>query len=95
MEALSFKLPAGLRRRLADEARRRRVSQSTIIRESLQATLLEAPRTRGELSCTDLAGDLVGSVRGPRDASTNKRYLEEALLADYYKHTGRAKKRRR
>jgi hypothetical protein len=37
-----------------------------------------------------VAGDLIGSVRGdPRDASTNKRYLDEAILADYYK---RAKK---
>ena len=29
---------------------------------------------------------LVGSVRGgPRDASTSKRYLDEAILADYLK----------
>lgn len=37
----------------------------------------------GEPSCADLARELIGSVRGgPRDASTNKRYLEEAVLAD-------------
>ena len=29
------------------------------------------------ISCADLAGDLVGSLRGPRDASTNKKYLED------------------
>lgn len=48
------------------------------------------------LSCADLAGDLIGSVRGgPRDASTNKRYVEEAILADYFKtkRVRRAKKR--
>ena len=91
MELISFKLPPVLRRRLADEARRRRVSQSAVIRESLESTLLEQPRARGELSCADLAGDLIGSLRGPGDASTNKRYLEEAILAD----AKRAKKRRR
>jgi len=93
MDALSFKLPPVLRRRLAEEARRRRVSQSTILRESLEAALMEQPRARGELSCADLAGDLIGSMRGPRDASTNKRYLEEAIVADYTKRGG--KKRRR
>lgn len=93
MDALSFKLPPVLRRRLAEEARRRRVSQSTILRESLEAALMEQPRARGELSCADLAGDLIGSMRGPRDASTNKRYLEEAILSDYTKRGG--KKRRR
>jgi len=93
MDALSFKLPPVLRRRLAEEASRRRVSQSTVIRESLEAALMEQPRARGELSCADLAGDLIGSMRGPRDASTNKRYLEEAIVADTTKRG--AKKRRR
>lgn len=91
MELISFKLPTTLRRRLADEARRRRVSQSSLIRETLQSALVDRPRARGELSCADLAGDLIGSFRGPRDASTNPRYLEEAILAD----AKRGKKRRR
>ena len=98
MELVSFKLPPQLRKRLAEEARRRRVSLAAVIRESLQATLLERPSARGELTCADLAGDLIGSVRGgPRDASTNKRYLDEAILADYFraKRVRRAKKRRR
>jgi hypothetical protein len=93
VESLSFKVPSGLRRRLAEEARRRRVSQSTLIRESLEAALMEQPRARGELSCADLAGDLIGSMRGPRDASTNRKHLEEAIVADYTKRAG--KKRRR
>ena|SRR5437879_5840213 len=93
MELVSFKLPAALRRRVAAEARRRGVSQAAVIRESLESALVERPAASGELSCADLAGDLIGSVRGgPRDASTSKRYLDEAILADYYK---RAKKRRR
>jgi hypothetical protein len=91
MDLISFKLPPVLRRRLVAEARRRRVSQATIIRETLEAALLEAPRRRGELTCADLAGDLVGSVNGPPDLSTNERYLEEAIVAD----AGRGRKRRR
>ena len=98
MDLVSFKLPPQLRKRLAEEARRRRVSQAAVIRESLQTTLLERPAARGELTCADLAGDLIGSVRGgPRDASTNKRYLDEAIFADYFKvkRVRRAKKHRR
>lgn len=73
METVSFKVPPLLRRRLAEEARRRGVSQSTVIRETLEAALL---------SCADLAGDLIGCFRGPGDLSTNKRYLDEAIVAD-------------
>ncbi len=99
MELVSFKLPPALRRRLAEEARRRRVSQGAVIRESLEAALVGGSPARGGLTCADLAGDLVGSVKGgPRDASTNKRYLDEAIVADFYKGSRgarRAKKRRR
>lgn len=99
MDLVSFKLPPALRRRLAEEARRRRVSQGAVIRESLEAALVDRPATRGELSCADLAGDLIGTYRGgPPDASTNQRYLEEAIVADYFKGSKsgrRAKKRRR
>jgi len=90
MELLSFNLPMALRRRLAAEARRRGVSQASVIRASLESALLGRPA--GVVTCADLAGKLAGSVRrGPRDASTNKRYLDEAILADYYKG---AKRRR-
>jgi Ribbon-helix-helix protein, copG family len=97
MELVSFKLPPDLRRRLAEEARRRHVSVGALIRESLRATLVEHPAARGQLTCADLAGDLIGSFRGPGDLSTNKRYLEEAIVADYLKSktSRRAKKRRR
>ena len=91
MELVSFKLPPLLRQRLADEARRRGVPQSRVIRECLESVLVDGPSGRGELSCAELAGNLIGSVRGPPDASTNKRYLDEAMLAD----AKRGKKRRR
>src|SRR5256712_3913156 len=86
MELVSFKLPAALRRRVAAEARRRRVSQAAIIRESLESALVERSAASGELSCADLAGDLIGSVRGgPPGASTTQRYLGQASPADYHK----------
>jgi len=91
MELLSFNLPVALRRRLAAEARRRGVSQASVIRASLESALLARPA--GVVTCADLAGKLVGSVRGgPRDASTNKRFLDDAILANYLK---RPRKHRR
>jgi len=83
MNTISVKLPAALRQRLASEARRRNVTQSAIVRESLEQLLLADTAERGELTCADLAGDLVGSVRGARDLSTNKRYLEEAAAENH------------
>jgi hypothetical protein len=32
---------------------------------------------------TNLAGDLIGSLNGPPDLSTNRRYLEEAIWEDF------------
>ena len=92
MDLISVKLPASLRLKLAEEARRRNVSQSVIVRESIERALTEAGTSARTRKCSDLAGDLVGSVRsGRRDAATNKALLAEAILADYK----RARKRRR
>jgi len=79
VETMSFKLPAALRARLAQEARRRQVRQSTIIRESLERALARSRGVGRELTCADLAGDLVGSVAGPRDLSVNPSHLKRAL----------------
>ncbi|HEX6267266.1 MAG TPA: ribbon-helix-helix protein, CopG family, partial [Burkholderiales bacterium] len=81
MENLSFKVPRVLRKRLAAEARRRGVSQSTIVREALEDAL-DRWRKSGDLTCADMAGGLIGSFRGRRDSSTNQRYLDEAIVAD-------------
>ncbi len=77
MNAISVKLPDALRERLASEAKRRNVTESTIVRESLEQMLFANKAGRGELSCADLAGDLIGSMRGPRDLSSNKEYLQD------------------
>ena len=81
MGLISVKLPRALRARVAAEAKRRNVSQSTIVRESLERTLADSGG-RGEPSCADLAGALVGSFRsGRRDLSTNKKLLADAIAS--------------
>jgi hypothetical protein len=81
MELISVKLPMALRAKISAEARRRNVSQSTIVRESLERALAGSA-SRGEASCADLAGDLVGTFRsGRRDLSTNKKLLADAIVS--------------
>lgn len=91
MQGVTFKAPTVLRRRLAQEARRRRVSQSIVIRETLEAALLDRPRRAGKLTCADVAAEVIGSFRGPKDLSTSRRYLDEAISGE----TRRGPKRRR
>ena len=87
---MTLKVPEALRRGLEEEARRRGVPKSVVVRECVEAMLRRKQRTK-QPSCLDLVADLVGSQPGPRDASVNRRYLEEALLADH----GRVRKRPR
>lgn len=82
MDLISVKLPPALRAKVAAEARRRNVSQSTIVRESLER-VLTGPTSRGETTCADLAGSLVGSFRSGRsDLSTNKKLLADAITSN-------------
>jgi Arc/MetJ-type ribon-helix-helix transcriptional regulator len=74
MTTISLKLPDTLESRLTIEAKRRRTSKSAIIREAVEQALA---KKKGFVSCADLAGDLIGSQPGPRDASTNKEYLKD------------------
>jgi hypothetical protein len=86
---MTFKVPETLRRSVEEEARRRGVSKSVLVREYIEAMLRRRQR-RKPLTCLDLVSDLVGSQPGPQDASVNPRYLEEAVVADHNharKHT--------
>ena len=87
---MTLKLPETLRSGVEEEARRRGVSKSVVVRECVEAMLRRKQRQKLP-NCLDLVGDLVGSQPGPRDASVNRRYLEEAVLADH----GRARKKSR
>ncbi len=89
MEGISVKLPTTLGNALAAEARRRNVTQSTIVREALERCLLNRD---GGPSCADLIADLVGSINsGRRDLATNNALLRAAVEADFR----RGRKRRR
>lgn len=85
MNALSVKLPSELFLRLANEARRRNIDRSTLVREILNRSLSEGP-TADATTCADLAGDLAGSVASGRsDLATNKELLEQAMLGDSFR----------
>jgi hypothetical protein len=90
MTIMTLKLPETLRRGVEEEARRRGVPKSVLVRECVEAMLRRKQRRRPP-TCLDLVGDLVGSQPGPRDASVNRRYLDEAVLVDH----GRARKNHR
>ena len=77
MTTISLKLPSSLEARLTAEAKRRRTTKSALVRDAVEQAFA---KKKTFVSCADLAGDLVGSLRGPRDASTNKEYLKDMGL---------------
>ncbi len=87
---MTLKLPETLRRGVEEEARRRGVPKSVVVRECVES-MLRGRQARKPVTCLDLVGDLAGSQPGPRDASVNRRYLDEAVLAGH----GRARKNSR
>lgn len=77
MQTISLKLPDDLLAQLEREAKARRVTKSSLIRESLEKAFHKQSRT-GPVSCHDLARDLAGSVKGlPTDIATNPKYVED------------------
>ncbi len=73
MQTISMRLPDKLVDELNRAAKKRRVSKSQIMRESLEASL----RPQKFVSCLDLVRDLAGSIKGgPPDLATNPKYME-------------------
>ena len=80
MKTLTVRLPDALVREIEHESQSRRISKSDVVRERLH----QPQRATGAGgSMRDLAGDLLGSVRGlPADLSSNKKkYLPELIRA--------------
>ena len=76
MRTISVKLPDELLAQLDREAKARRVTKSSLVRESLVKGLYEQPST-GAGSCYDLARDLAGTVKGlPKDLADNSKYMK-------------------
>ena len=80
MKTLTIRLPESLASEIERESQARRVSKSDVVRERLHQP--HRPAAVGG-SMRELAGDLIGSVRGlPADLSSNKKkYLPELIRA--------------
>lgn len=68
---ITVKIPRPLAARLSAAVRRRKASQSAIVREALEGHLRSHPLEPAG-TFLELAQDLIGSVRGPADLSTNR-----------------------
>ncbi|HXC34910.1 MAG TPA: ribbon-helix-helix domain-containing protein, partial [Candidatus Acidoferrales bacterium] len=79
MTTISIKMPEAMLREITQEAQSRRVGKSEFIRDCLDRALRRGKKTKKSASCLDLMGESVGSFRGPRDLSTNRRHLIEAV----------------
>lgn len=75
MRTVSFKLPIHLDQMLTRVARRRGISRAAVLREALERYRAAGYAIHG--SVLEAAGDLVGRFKGgPRDLSTNPKYME-------------------
>ena len=76
MNTISLKLPDRLLALLETEARARRTTKSSLVRECLEKTLA-APSGDGQATCFDMAQDLAGILKGlPHDLATNPKHME-------------------
>lgn len=75
MTTITLRLPEALARKLRFISRKRGRNRSQIIREALEQSLGSA-QNKEQPSCYELIADLVIPSKGPRDLSTNPKYLE-------------------
>ena len=77
MRTISLKLPDDLLAQLEVESRARRVTKSSLIRESLTKVPYEQASAR-KASCYDVAADLAGTVKGlPEDLADDPKYMAD------------------
>ena len=80
MKTLSVKLPEPLAKWLASLSRQTRRSRSEIVREALEqqrnGRANGSKGARKRVTMADAMADLRGTISGPRDLSTNAKYLE-------------------
>ena len=75
MTTITCKIPDQLDARLEAMARQRRVPKSTIVREALEQRLKRGPDVAA-LTAYDLAKSVCGTLSGPSDLATKRRYME-------------------
>ena len=74
MKTITIKVPESLEKKVVYEAQRQGISKSSLVREALASYLQTAEQKDSAL---DLIRDIVGSVDGPEDLSTNPEYLRD------------------
>jgi hypothetical protein len=72
VKTVSVKLPTPMAAWLTQQAKELRRSKSALIRQALEQQRIK----RGKGTCLDLMEDLCGSIRGPRDLSTNPKHMQ-------------------
>lgn len=77
MSVLTCKLPSALDGRLADLAKRRGVAKSVLVREAIEAKVVEDTATQSSpANLIEALGDSVGSIASrKRDLARNKKHL--------------------
>ena len=74
---VSLKVPQKLDRRLARISKTQGLSKSEFIRRAVEKALDEAQPPKLSPTLLELAGDLIGCIKGtPPDLSTNPKYME-------------------
>jgi hypothetical protein len=75
MKGMTIKLPDDLEKKIIYESKQRGISKSSLVREALALYLNDTNGADSGPSVYDLAKDLIGSVSGPGDLSTNPKYM--------------------
>ena len=77
MRTISLKLPDDLLLQLDSAAKARRVTKSSLVRESLEKALRKQSPAEA-VSCYDLARDLAGAMKGlPTDLADDPKYMDD------------------
>ena len=76
MKTISLKLPVPLANWLAKRANELGRSRSDLVRQALEEQR-QGKNSTGEKSCAELMVEFGGFFRGPRDLSTNPKYMRD------------------
>lgn len=78
MGTLSLKVEDKLDREITRVSRRQGISKSELMRRAVHQYLGQQKGEKPFVSALELAGDLVGSIKGlPSDLSTNPKYMDD------------------
>jgi Arc/MetJ-type ribon-helix-helix transcriptional regulator len=76
MKTISLKLPAPLANWLAKRAHELGRSRSDLVRQALEEQR-QGKNSKSEKSCAELMAEFSGFFQGPRDLSTNPKYMRD------------------